>query len=59
MLTGPLAYLLGTENLLVVQASLLVAAGFTALMPWGTASSATILKSQNDRPYPTSEPAST
>jgi HEAT repeat protein len=31
VLTGPLAYLLGTENLLVVQALLLVAGGFTAL----------------------------
>ena len=31
VLTGPLAFLLGTENLLVVQASLLVAGGFTAL----------------------------
>jgi HEAT repeat protein len=31
VLTGPLAFLLGTENLLVVQASLLVASGFTAL----------------------------
>ena len=58
VLTGPLAYLLGTENLLVVQASLLVAGGFTA---WtvGHRFSATRLESQNGRPYPTSEPVST